>query len=326
MRIAVLGTGSAVPDRRIRSADVEAENGLEAGWIERRTGARERPVAEHDEATSDLAARAGRRALDAAGIPAESVRLLLLATSTPDQPLPPTAPRVAHALGLSQAGAVDLAGACAGFVYALALADAFCRVHGGVALVVGANVLSRRVNPADGPATAFLFSDGAGAVVLGPSSGEAGLLSVHLGADGSRADMLMIPAGGSRQPISLEALSRGEQYMRIRDGQRLFREAVRSMADAGRRALKAAGLEPCDVDCWVPHQANRRITRETGRLLGIPSDKTIDVIDRYGNSSAATIPVALAHADAAGRLTPGRLVLLTAFGAGLVNAGAVLRW
>jgi 3-oxoacyl-[acyl-carrier-protein] synthase-3 len=152
------------------------------------------------------------------------------------------------------------------------------------------------------------------------------LLSVHLGSDGSRADLLMIPAGGSRLPLTPEAVSRGEHYMRLTGGHRLFREAVRSMTEAGRGALSAAGRAPADVDCWVPHQANRRITREVGRLLKIPAAKTIDVIDRYGNSSAATIPVALADADAAGRLTPGRLVLLTAFGAGLVSAGAVLRW
>lgn len=326
MRTAILGTGSALPERRVQSADLERRLGLEAGWIERRTGVRERPVAAPDEATSDLAARAGRRALEAAGVPRESVKLLLLATSTPDQPLPPTAPRVAHALGLPQSGAVDLAGACAGFVYSLALADAFCRVHGGVGLIVGANVLSRRVNPADSAATAFLFSDGAGAVVLGPSHREAGLLSVHLGADGSRADMLTIPAGGSRRQLTADALSRGEHYMRLIDGQRLFREAVRSMVDAGRHALSAAGLASGDVDWWVPHQANRRITRDVGRLLGIPAAKTIDVIDRYGNSSAATIPVALADADTRGRLRAGNVVLLTAFGAGLVSAGAVLRW
>ena len=316
----------AVPDWRLQSADVERQLGLEAGWIERRTGVRERPLAAPDEATSDLAERAGRRALAASSVAPESVGLLLLATSTPDQPLPPTAPRVAHALGLSKAGAVDLAGACAGFVYAMALADAFCRVRGGAALVVGANVLSRRVNPADGPATAFLFSDGAGAVVLGPTSRDAGLLSAHLGADGSRADLLMIPAGGSRRPVTPEALSRGEHYMRLGNGQRLFREAVRSMVDAGRRAMSVAAVAPDELDCWVPHQANRRITREVGRLLKIPAERTVDVIDRYGNSSAATIPVALADADAAGRLAPGALVLLTAFGAGLVCAGAVLRW
>jgi 3-oxoacyl-[acyl-carrier-protein] synthase III len=323
---AVLGTGSALPDRRVHSEAVEAAAGLEKGWIERRTGVRERPVAAPDEATSDLASRAGARALEASGVGRASVRLLLLATSTPDEPLPPTAPRVAHALGLEGAGAVDLAGACAGFVYALALADAFCRIQGGSALVVGANVLSRRVDPRGDPATAFLFSDGAGAIVLGPRDGDSGLLAVHLGADGSRADMLSIPAGGSRRPLTPEALSRGEHYMRIRDGQWLFREAVRSMVDAGRRVLTSAGLEPADVDFWVPHQANRRITREAGRLLDIPPERTVDVIDRYGNSSAATIPVALDHAARSGRLVRGEIVLLTAFGAGLVSAGAVVRW
>jgi 3-oxoacyl-[acyl-carrier-protein] synthase III len=326
MRTAVLGTGSAVPDLRLRSSDAEAAAGLAQGWIARRTGVRERPVAGPDEATSDLATRAGAEALARSGVEASSVRLLLLATSTPDRPLPPTAPLVAHALGLRGACAVDLAGACAGFVYALALADAFCRLHGGAALVVGANVLSRRVDPGDRSATAFLFSDGAGAVALGPAQGESGLLAVHLGSDGSRADMLAIPAGGSRQPLTPDAFARGDHYMRISDGPWLFREAVRSMVEAGRQALRSAGLGPRDVDSWVPHQANGRITREAGRQLGIPPERTVDVIDRYGNSSAATIPVALDHATRTGRLARGRIVLLTAFGSGLVSAGAVLRW
>ncbi len=326
MKLAILGTGSALPDRRVQSEAVEAASGLEKGWIERRTGVRERPVAAPGEATSDLAIRAAAEALEASGVEAASVSLLLLATSTPDEPLPPSAPRVAHALGLEGAGAVDVAGACAGFVYALALADAYCGLRGGAALVVGANVLSRRVDPQGDPATAFLFSDGAGAVVLGPGGGPSGVLAVHLGADGSRADMLAIPGGGSRRPLTPEGLARGDQYMRMRGGQRLFREAVRSMVEAGHRALASAGLGPGDVDFWVPHQANRRITKEAGRLLCIPPERTVDVIHRYGNSSAATIPVALDHVARSGRLARGGIVLLTAFGAGLVSAGAVLRW
>jgi 3-oxoacyl-[acyl-carrier-protein] synthase-3 len=325
--VVVLGTGSALPERRLRSAEVEAASGLEPGWIERRTGVRERPVADAAEATSDLAIRAGRRAIEASGIEAGALGLLLLATSTPDHPLPPTAPRVAHGLGLDGAGAVDLAGACAGFVYALALGDAFARIHGDAVLVAGANILSRRVAPGENPATAFLFADGAGAVVLGRAAREgSGLLGVHLASDGSRSEMLAIAAGGSRQPLTPEAVARGEHYMRVKDGPWLFREAVRSMVEAGREVLRQAGLGPGDVDCWVPHQANRRITREAGRLLAIPPERTVDVIDRCGNSSAATIPVALDHASREGRLAPGRVVLLTAFGSGLVSAGALLRW
>lgn len=325
MRAAVWGVGAAVPGRRVPSAELERRLGLPPGWIAERTGIEERPLAAPDEATSDLAVRAGREALAAAGLDGGRIGLLLLATSTPDHPLPPTAPAVAHRLGLADAGAVDLAGACAGFLYALVLADAFCRVHGWPVLVIGANVLSRRVDPRDAP-TAALFADGAGALVLGPEVGERGLLGAWLGADGSRWDAIWIPAGGSRQPLTPEAVAAGAHCMRMDGGPALFRAAVRAMAAAGREALARAGLGVEDVDWWVPHQANRRITQEAGRLLGIPPERTVDVIARYGNSSSATIPLALAEWARAGRLRRGQVVLLTAVGAGLVSAGCVMRW
>ncbi|AEB12611.1 3-oxoacyl-ACP synthase III family protein [Marinithermus hydrothermalis] len=320
---AILGVGAALPRRRVASAATERALGLPPGWIVQRTGVLERPVAALDEATSDLAVRAAQAALVDAGLESEAVDLLLLATSTPDHPLPPTAPVVAHRLGLVNAGAVDLAGACAGFVYALALADAQVRAWGGYVLVVAANVLSRRVNPRD-PNTAPLFADGAGAVILGPGGEGRGLLASHLGADGSRWDTIYIPAGGSRVPLSPEALARGEHRMRMKSGPTLFRRAARGMAEAGRKALARAGLEAGAVDWWVPHQANRRLVHEAGRLLGIPPERTVDVIARMGNSSAATIPIALAAV--ADRFRPGDVVLLTAVGAGVLVAGAVLRW
>jgi len=316
----LIGIGSALPERRVRSDETERALGLEAGWVAKRTGVHARPVAAPQEATSDLAVCAGQRALLDAGVKPEEIGLLILATSTPDHPLPPTAPRVAHRLGLSRAGAIDLAGACAGFIYALALGDAYGEAHGCAVMVIGANVLSRRVDQRD-PATAPLFADGAGAVVAVPGRG---LLSVYLGADGSRWDEILVRAGGSREPLTPEAVAAGRHFMRIKDGSSLFRHAVRRMAEAGKIALARANVTAEDVRWWVPHQANRRLIREAGRLLGIGPEKTVEVVDRCGNSSAATIPLALDVARSEGRLQRGDLLLLTSVGAGMLEAGAVL--
>jgi 3-oxoacyl-[acyl-carrier-protein] synthase III len=320
----VLSAGAAIPDNVITNADVEARLGLESGWIERRTGILQRPTAPSSEATSDLAVRAAAEALKRASMGAEEIGLLLLATSTPDHLLPPTAPLVAHRLGLPQAGAIDLAGACAGFLYALVLAGAWADNSRKSVLVVGANILTRRVNPTD-PATVALFSDGAGALVVSPGQPSA-LLGSHLGCDGSGYDVIGIAAGGSRQPLNSESLSEGRHLMTMKRGPALFKHAVQAMADAGRAALLAAGLSPSDMDLWVPHQANTRIIEDAGKLLGIPSERTVNVVAQYGNSSAATIPIALNHAVTAGRLQQGKLVLLTAAGAGMVSSSAVLRW
>lgn len=259
----VLSVSAAVPVQRVLSSDTEQELGLTPGWIETRTGVRERPIADNDQATSDLAIDAARKALESAGIPESAVHLCILATSTPDHLLPPSAPRVAFELGLTQAGAIDLAGACAGFLYGLSFADAYLQVHGGFAVIIGANVLSRRVDPHD-PRTAPLFSDGAGAVVLGSQSRQSCIRSVYLGSDGSRWNSIWIPAGGSRQPMTVSALENGLHRMRMDFGQALFREAVRDMTEAGERAMSIANISPYEIDWWVPHQANQRITRSVG--------------------------------------------------------------
>ncbi len=327
-RLAITGVGAALPDTRVPSGEIEERIGLEPGWIERRTGIVERPVAADDEATSDLAVRAGARALSDAAVDPGAISLLLLATSTPDHPLPPTAPGVAHRLGLFGAGAIDLAGACSGFLYALVLGESFGRAAAatGPVLVVAANVLSRRTDPLD-RATASVFADGAGAVVLDASPDPArGLHGSFLGADGSLADAIRVPAGGSRQPITVGAIERGDHLMRMERGPALFHAATRAMAEAGTAALKSAGWTTRDVDRWVPHQAGRRLVAESGRLLGIDESKTVDLVAHHGNSSAATIPVALAAARDAGTIRRGDAVLLTSVGAGLVSAGVVLRW
>jgi 3-oxoacyl-[acyl-carrier-protein] synthase-3 len=322
----MLATGHAVPDERRTSAEIERELGLDDGWIQHRTGIRERPVVSDDEATSDLSVTAARRALDDADLAPREVDLLLLATSTPDHLLPPSAPQVAHRLGLSHAGAVDVTGACAGFLYALSMADALGQTRGCTALVIGANVLSYRTNPAD-PATAALFGDGAGAVVLTPGAeGRSALRGLHLGADGSAYERIQIPAGGSRRPMTPEAVRQDAHLMQMKSGRAVFRSAVETMTRAGEKALDDADLATEDVDWWVPHQANQRITERTGEALGIPPERTVSIIERYGNSSAATIPLALSLTAEERRLTPGDRVLLTAVGAGMIDAGAVVAW
>lgn len=324
--VAIAATGAAVPAAVVRSEELEARLGLEPGYILRRTGIRERRVAGPGEATSDLAVAAGAQALAAAGCPPDRVCLLVLATSTPDHLLPPTAPQVAHRLGI-RAPAFDLAAACSGWIYALAVAACYlrCAPPGAAALVIGANVLSRRVNWQD-PHTAPLFADGAGATVLHRGPGLAALRSLWLDADGSAWDQIYIPAGGSRQPLDAGALAQGLHLMRMARGPALFRDAVHRLAGAARQALAAAGLEAAQVDAFIPHQANGRLVAAAAEALGIPPERTVVNVDRYGNTSAATIPLALHEAACQGRLRPGHRVLLAAVGAGMTAGAAVLEW
>ncbi|MBB3746965.1 3-oxoacyl-[acyl-carrier-protein] synthase-3 [Rhizobium sp. BK591] len=320
----MVGFGHAVPARRVVNAEIEARLGLETGWIERRTGIRARHWAEDGETLSGLAAKAGRMALEDAGIAQSEIALTLLATSTPDHLMPPSAPLLAHRLGLERSGAIDLAGACSGFLYALTLADGFVRAHGRAVLVVAANILSRRINPAE-RASAVLFADAAGAVVLAPSTnGRSGLLGADLASDGSGYGLINIPAGGSNRPFSPEL--RPEDFlMTMQDGREVFSRAVALMTETSKRALEQAGIAASDVDQFVPHQANARIFDAVSGNLGIAPEKTIRTIERFGNSSAATIPLSLSMANAERRFAEGEALLLTAAGAGLMGGAAVCR-
>jgi 3-oxoacyl-[acyl-carrier-protein] synthase-3 len=320
----IVAVGHALPELRVTSAELEQRLGLEAGWIERRTGIRERRHAAPEEATSDLAVRAATDALNRAGALPAPVGLFLLATSTPDHLLPPTAPLVAHRLGLTACGALDITSACTGFLAALALGHSYCLAQRCSVLIVGANVLSRRVNPAD-PTTAALFADGAGALILGPASEES-VLALHLGADGTGYDQILIPAGGSRTPLTPEAVAGGAHLMHMTRGPDLYRTAVHAMVRAGTTVLDRAGLTAADVDWWVPHQASTRIIRDSGARLGISADRAVCVVGTVGNTSAASIPLALALASLDGRIRPGQRLLLTAVGAGVSEAGAVIQW
>jgi len=319
----IIGTGSAIPDHIESNDEIEIRLGLEPGWIARRTGVLGRARAAPDEATSDLAVRAGFAALQRSGLPAHEIGLLLLATSTPDHLLPPTSPLVAHRLGLAHSGAIDLAGACAGFLYALILANAYGQSIGKPVMVIGANILTRRVNHEDA-ATASLFSDGAGAVVLSPAQ-PSHFLGSFLGSDGSHYDTIGIPAGGTREPLTAAGLEQKRNLMTMRRGSSLFKEAIHAMVSAGKEALRQSNRDAATVDWWIPHQANSRIIRETGKQLGIAPERTIDISSQYGNSSAASIPLALDLGIGSGQIHPGELLLFTAAGAGMLSAGLLVR-
>jgi 3-oxoacyl-[acyl-carrier-protein] synthase III len=324
MTSTLLTLGHYAPHRRVLNAEIEQRLGLPSGWVEKRTGIQERRYAAPDEALSDLAVNAGEMALSRLGFSRDRIGLVVLATSTPDHMLPPSAPLVAHRLGLTGAGAIDMAGACGGFLYALAFADSFVRAHRVPVLVIAANILSRRTNP-DDRKSVVLFSDGAGAAVIAPSgrpgSGVAGL---HLTSDGSAYDLIKIPTGGSRQPFNAGA-SNNETLMQISDGRAVFAKATEMMASSARRALDAARLSLDDVTYWVPHQANARIISATALKLGIDKSKALSSVALYGNSSAATIPLTLSLAAENGAFKPGDIFLLCAAGAGLTGGALVYR-
>jgi len=320
---ALLALGHYAPERRVTNAEIEARLGVEPGWTARRTGIAERRFAAPDEALSDLAIRAGEMALDRSGIDRRTIGLLVLATSTPDHLLPPTAPLVAHRLGASGAGAIDMAGACGGFLYALTFADAFVRQARAPALVIAANILSRRLN-LDDPVSAVLFGDGAGAALLAPSERTtAGVRGAHLASDGSAYDLIQIPAGGSRRPF-VDGLGPDAALMHIRDGRAVFTRAVKMMTEASYKALARAALTIDDIDYFVPHQANARIIGAAQRQLGVPDGKMLSSVALYANSSAATIPLTLSLAAERRPFQAGARVLMSAAGAGLTGGALVL--
>lgn len=322
--VEIAGLGHYAPDRIVTNDEIEAQLGLEAGWIERRTGIRSRRWAEDGQGLSDIAVAAAERALTQSGIARDNIALVLLATSTPDHLLPPSAPLVAHRLGLTRAGGIDMAGACAGFVYALTLADTFVRTHRAPVLVVAANILSRRINPKE-RASAILFADAAGAVVLSPSARtDAGVVACELVSDGSGYDLIKIPSGGSRQPFHA-GLEPSETLMSLADGRAVFQKAVAMMADTSKAALAEAGLSVSDIDHWVPHQANERIIEAVRSRLGCSKHQVISSVTEYANSSAASIPFTLAKHAEARHYRTGQHVLFSAAGAGLTGGAVVFR-
>jgi 3-oxoacyl-[acyl-carrier-protein] synthase-3 len=333
---AVAGMGLCVPVRRVGNDVLTGIIDTSDAWIVERTGIRERRWAGPDESTLTLAVGAAQAALVDAGMAATEIDFIMVATCTPEQTLPATAPLVAEALGV-QCAAMDLVAACAGFVYGLVTASSLLATGGFRAgLLIGADVLSR-VTDFEDRTTAVLFADGAGAAVLIPNlgpgipaisngaDGALGLLAWDLGADGSAARLLEIPSGGSRRPPSAETVAGREHYIRM-EGKEVFRRAVRIVVQSATTTLERAGVEAADVALFVPHQANARIIDAVLPRLGIPPERTVVNIDRFGNTSAASIPIALSEAAADGRVKPGDLVLMTGFGAGMTWGTALLRW
>jgi 3-oxoacyl-[acyl-carrier-protein] synthase-3 len=293
-------------------------------WIRERTGIRERHIAASGEACSDLAVQAGRRALAAAGLAAADLDLILVATCTGDYPLPATACLVQHQLGATKAAACDLSAACCGFVYALSVADAYVRTGMRHVLVIGSEVMSAITDWSDRN-TCILFGDGAGAAVVSASDGERGILSTHLRSDGSLCELITVPAGGSRTPLSEQVVAERTHFIKMK-GNETFKVAVRTLEEIARETLAANHLQVEDLDLYVPHQANMRILKAVMERLGLPLEKVMLNLEHYGNTSAASIPIALDEAVRAGRVRDGSLVMLGAFGAGLTWASALIRW
>ena len=323
--VEIIGLGHYAPERIVLNAEIERRLGVEEGWIKRRTGIDARRYAAEGEALSDLAVQAAEMALANASRSKDEIGLLLLATSTPDHLLPPSAPLVAHRLGLNGAGGIDMAGACAGFLYALTLADAFVRTHAISVLVIGANILSRRINPAD-RASSVLFADAAGAVLLAPSRrANAGVRGVHLAANGAHYDLISIPSGGSRKPFS-QVQDAAETLMVMNDGQAVYTEAVAMMSGAAATALQRAGRTATEVTHFLPHQANARMMTAIAHQLGIDAGRLCSTVADFANSSAATIPFTLSKVATERHYKTGDVVLMTAAGAGLLGGAVVFEW
>ncbi len=324
-RSCIVGTGGYVPARIVTNEELAGLTGVTPGAIYRRTGIRERRWAAPDEATSDLVLRAATAALGAAGVRATALDAIILSTTSPDTPMPAAACHLQRLLGAKRAFAFDLAASCSGFLYALSVADHLIRLGPAErVLVAAAEVKSRYLNFKDGD-TAILFGDGAGAAVLAAGDERHGVLSVNLHADGSRADLIEIPAGGSRLPASEKTVAEGLHAIHMK-GPNLFRVAVRRLETAVTEGLKEHGLTVRDVDLFVFHQANGRLLDNVLERLGIPPDRTFSVIERYGNTSSSALPLTLDAAVRAGKVQPGDLVCLATIGGGLTWGTALIRW
>ena len=323
--VGIVGVGSYVPERVLTNHDLERMVETSDEWITTRTGIRERHIAADHEATSDLATAAARRALEHAGLPGEAVQMVVVATLTADMAFPATANIVQNAIGAKNAPGFDLSAGCSGFVYGLSVGAQF--VATGLyqhVMIIGSDCLSRILDWTD-RTTCVLFGDGSGAAVLGPVPEGYGFLSFALGGDGSGADPLMQPAGGPRRPASHDTVNRHEHCIRMA-GNEVFKCGVRTMVDATLEGLAKAGLSTADVDLLIPHQANIRIIDAAARRLEVPTERVFVNVDRYGNTSAATVGIALDEALRGGRLHDGSVVVFVGFGAGLTWGATVLRW
>lgn len=323
--VGIIGTGKYVPEKILTNSDLEKMVDTNDEWIVSRTGIRERHIAAPDQATSDLAYEAALKALESAGMTGSDLDLIIVATITPDSSFPSTACILQDKLGAKGAAAFDLSAACSGFVYGLATATSF--IQSGMytnALVIGADCLSRITDYTDRN-TCVLFGDGAGAVVVGEVPEGRGFKAFDLGAEGAGGSLLHIEGGGSRLPASAETIENKKHYIYM-NGREVFKFAVRVMGTATIEVLRKAGLDRTDVDLFVPHQANVRIIQSAMQRLELPEEKVVVNVDKYANTSAASIPLALVEAAEEGRMKAGDTVLMVGFGGGLTWGASVLVW
>ncbi|MGB9181090.1 MAG: beta-ketoacyl-ACP synthase III [Pyrinomonadaceae bacterium] len=321
----ILGTGHSYPEGVLTNADLEKLVDTTDEWITQRVGIKQRRKAAPGEYTSMFAVRAAREAIERAKIDPSEIDLLLCATVTPDQILPSTGCLVQAELGANNAAAMDVVAACSGFLYGLTLANTMIRTgQSRYALVIGAEILTQYVDYTD-RSTCVIFGDGAGAAVLGPVEAERGILAARIRSDGRFAEQLYSPGGGTRLPPSAETIASGQHFFKMK-GNELFKVAVRSMADISREVLEEAGLKADDVNLFIPHQANQRITDAVANKLGVDEARIYSNISQHGNTSSASIPIALDECVEAGRVKAGDLVLLASFGGGVTWGGVLLRW
>jgi 3-oxoacyl-[acyl-carrier-protein] synthase III len=321
----ITGTGMSVPSRIVTNHDLEKIVDTSDEWIVSRTGIRERRIAGEHEVMSQFAGEASRRAMEMAGISPDRIDLIICATVTPDMPIPATACLLQAQLGCRNAAAFDMSAGCSGFIYAQSVAKQFILTgRCNHILVIGAELLSKFLDWSD-RTTCVIFADGAGAVVMSGGELPRGVLSSAMHTDGEMADFITLEGGGCLHPPTAATVDKHLHYIRMR-GNETFKIAVRQIEDVSREVLARSGLTPADVTWFVPHQANRRIIDAVGERLGIPAERSFVNIERYGNTSAASIPIALDEAVRAGKIHPGDVLLMAAFGAGLTWAASVVRW
>ena len=318
----LVGWGHYAPDNVVTNDDLAQIVDTTDEWIRSRSGIERRHFVSEDQATSDLCVEAGRMALERAGVAPEDVDLVLVATSSPDELTPPVSSRVQHRLGCSRAGAMSLMVGCTGFVYGLVTADQFIQTGAyRTVLLIGAETISKNLDMTD-RTTCVLFGDGAGAVVLQATDRPCGVRAFELGSDGSQADVLIAPSPGTRIPVSQEVVDERTHYLRM-DGRAVFKFATRTMGESLQRVMAKAGAGVDDIDLFIPHQANARIIEYAAKQFGLPAEKVVMNVADYGNTSAATIPIALSEALEAGRAEPGDTLAFVGFGAGLTWAACL---
>src|SRR5215813_635326 len=324
-RAGILGTGHSYPEGILTNADLARIVETSDDWITTRTGIKQRRKAAPDEYTSLFAVRAARQAIERARLDPADIELLLCATVTPDQILPSTGCIIQAELGANNAAAMDIVAACSGFLYGVSIANSMI-ANGQIrhAVVVGAEILTQYVDYTDRQ-TCVLFGDGAGAAVLGPVEGDRGILAAKIRSDGRYEEQLFSPGGGTRRPPTAETIAAGDHFFKMK-GNELFKVAVRSMADISREVLDEAGMKPEDIDLFIPHQANQRITDVVASKLNVDSDRVYSNIAMHGNTSSASIPIALDECVESGKVSEGKVVLLASFGGGVTWGAVLMRW